>query len=152
MRRDLCITRVLITAVGIVLVISCGRPAERGGEPRIAICECNGPAPTTMKHFENCTDPVVLHRAVPQIAAVGPRFKLIRSADGRRELYALHEDPQELHNLVDELTDEAGRLEAYILAWLDETPAYRLPEEADDLPSRRVLEALRSLGYVDEDD
>ncbi len=126
--------------------------AESGGEPRIAICECNGPAPITMKNFAGCTDPVVLHRAVPQIAAVSERFKLIKSADGWRELYDLREDPGELRNLIDERPDDAERLAAYIRGWLETTPAYTLPAEGDESPSRKVLESLRSLGYVGDDD
>ncbi|RMF82968.1 MAG: hypothetical protein D6744_05585, partial [Planctomycetota bacterium] len=68
-------------------------PRDAGAKPqpadRIAICECNGPAPVTMKSFATITDPVVLHRTSPQIAAVGGRYKLMLSADGQRELYDL---------------------------------------------------------------
>ena len=97
--------------------------AERGGEPRVAICECDGPAPMNLKWFEGRTDAAVLHRMTPQIAAVDQRFKLIRSADGRRELYDLLADPGELHNLIDQRPDEAERLDAHIRAWLEATPA-----------------------------
>jgi arylsulfatase A-like enzyme len=122
--------------------------AARDGEPRVAVCECNGPAPTTMRRFEGCTDPVVLHRATCQIAAVGPRFKLIRSADGERELYDLREDPGELHNLIDERPEEAKQLGAYVRAWLEATPAYAGPSEAGKSSRRDALDSLRALGYV----
>ncbi|MFQ5805528.1 MAG: hypothetical protein ACE5I3_03650, partial [Phycisphaerae bacterium] len=125
--------------------------AERGGKPRVAICECRGPAPVTMKLFEGRTDPVVQHRATPQIAAVGQRFKLLQSADGQRELYDLLEDPGELRNLIDELPDEAARLAAYVRTWLEATPAYTPPKETDQLPSPEVLRSLRSLGYVGDE-
>ena len=65
---------------------------------------------------------------------------------GRRE------DPGELRNLIDERPDDAERLAAYIRGWLETTPAYTLPVEGDESPSRKVLESLRSLGYVGDDD
>jgi arylsulfatase A-like enzyme len=122
--------------------------AARGGEPRVAVCECNGPAPVTMRLFEQCTDPVVLHRTTCQIAAVGPRFKLIHSADGDRELYDLHEDPDELHNLIDERPQRAEWLEAYVRAWLAATAPYAGPGEADESGLHDALDSLRDLGYV----
>jgi len=125
--------------------------AERGGEPRVAICECNGPAPVTMKLFEGRTDPVVLHRATRQIAAVAERFKLIQSADGKRELYDLFEDPGELHNLIDRRPEEAQRLGAYVRTWLETTPAYAVPTADDESLSAELLKLLRGLGYVDEE-
>ena len=114
---------------------------------RIAICECNGPAPVTMKSFATITDPVVLHRTSPQIAAVGPRYKLLLSGDGRRELYDLLLDPAELHNVYDDLPDEVAPLEEYIAEWLERTPKYQLPA-GTATPSEDMLKTLRALGYV----
>lgn len=122
--------------------------ARHGGEPRIAVCECSGPAPTTMKRFEGRTDPVVLHRTTSQIAAVGPRFKLIKSGDGHRELYDLVNDPGELHNLLEELPSQAAQLETYLRTWLESTPEFALPGEVNESPSPEALRSLRSLGYV----
>jgi arylsulfatase A-like enzyme/post-segregation antitoxin (ccd killing protein) len=123
--------------------------AERGGEPRIAICECHGPAADTLEAFVGCTDPVALHRTSPQTAAIGERFKLISSADGQQELYDLLEDPAERQNLIDERLVEAQRLGRYIEQWRATTPPYVPRAPGEPAPSAQVLEALRSLGYVD---
>jgi len=104
-----------------------------------------------MKLFEGRTDPVVLHRATRQIAAVAERFKLIQSADGKRELYDLFEDPGELHNLIDRRPEEAQRLGAYVRTWLETTPAYAVPTADDESLSAELLKLLRGLGYVDEE-
>lgn len=121
--------------------------------PAVAICECGGPAPMTLHRFENCTDPVILHRTTPQIAAVGERFKLIISADGRRELYDLPADPGEAVNVIESFPVEAQRLDAYVRRWLETTPAHQPRGEKGRPLAPDVLKALRSLGYIgDEDD
>lgn len=84
--------------------------------------------------------------------AVGARYKLIKSADGQRELYDLIADPGEQHNLIDELPDEAQRLSAYVRDWLEKTPAYASPASGERLVSPEALEALRSLGYAGDGD
>ena len=115
---------------------------------RVAIIECGGPAPTTLVRFTDVTTPDILHRATQQIAAVGKRYKLIRSADGMRELYDLERDPGELNNLIDAMPEQAARLDARIREWRSRVPAYRPSSERAGELSPEVLRALRDLGYV----
>ena len=126
--------------------------AARGGADRVAITEYATPEPPTVKAFLERGDTEAVHRTQPQIAAGDGRFRYIASSDGRRELYDLANDPGELHNLIDTRRDEAERLAAHIDAWLDRVPQYEpsRPGAAPPMPPE-VVEALRSLGYIDGD-
>ncbi|MCB9849436.1 MAG: sulfatase [Phycisphaerales bacterium] len=126
---------------------------EAEAQDRVVVSEYCGPAPGNLKRILASKDPDIPPRASPQIAAQDMRYKFIATADGRRELYDLLEDPGELNNLVDQLPAEAQRLADYLTAWHEQTPLFKPPagEEADDLDPD-VIRALKSLGYLGEDD
>lgn len=86
------------------------------------------------------------------LAAVGPRFKLIRASDGSEELFDLVEDPHELHPLARAEVEPAAldQLEAALARLLAEVPA-PLGPEADRPSDPEAEDALRALGYVGED-
>jgi len=123
-----------------------GPPAE----PAIVVSACGGPDADTLRRFEAVRDPRVLHRSSAQFAALDGRYKYIRSADGLRELFDLDADPDELRNLIDAEPDAARRLDELLGAWLAAVPAYQPP--ADRTRSGDVDRALRSLGYVGDDE
>ena len=86
------------------------------------------------------------------VAAVGPRFKLIRGSDGSEELYDLDEDPDELSPLArtDVEPTALSELEAALARLQAETPAPLGVEAERELdPEERA--ALRALGYVGEE-
>ena len=72
------------------------------------------------------------------------------SADGQGELYDLVADPGELRNLMGIVPDETQRLASHVRQWLEAVPRYRPPASKEALGTDpEILEALRSLGYVD---
>jgi arylsulfatase A-like enzyme len=127
--------------------------AAKDGEYRIAVSECFGPKQSTAERLLAKNDAQLRHRATGQIAAVGSRFKLIRSRDGTRELYDLLNDPGELENLVARRRREARHLETYIDRWLAAVPVYRPERQPSRVePDAQLLRMLRGLGYVADDE
>lgn len=86
------------------------------------------------------------------LAAVGPRYKLIRGSDGVDELYDLEQDPGELRPLARAEVAPAAlaELEAALARLLEREPA-PLGDETEREHDAEALEALRALGYVGED-
>ncbi len=86
------------------------------------------------------------------VAAVGPRFKLIRASDGSEELFDLHSDPDELRPLTRTEVEPAAlaELEAALARLLAEQPG-PLGAEANRPDDPAAVEALRALGYVGEE-
>jgi arylsulfatase A-like enzyme len=125
--------------------------AALGGEQRVTITEYAGPLPATAEFFRERSGPDITHRVKPQVAAFDGRLKYMASADGRRELYDLRWDPEELHNLANTRLGDIQRLAAYVSDWLQRTPEFR-PTREDAVPpmSPAAVEALRSLGYIDD--
>jgi arylsulfatase A-like enzyme len=143
----------VLGAVGLSSEAGQGRDARdllaTADDPtRIAVCEYNGPPPDTIARLRKTTDPRIRRRAMPQLAAVGPRYKLIEWLDGRQELFDLEADPGELRNVIAAHPQIAEELAAYLRAWEARTPRYELPmgRGRAALPSR--MDTLRSLGYV----
>jgi len=123
--------------------------AAAGGRPRNAVVLYGGPGHLVAPSFRASKNPVVLRRLLPQQAVVDGRFKYIASADGRRELYDLVEDPRELRNLIAERPRHAKRLSAFLGTWLKRVPLHA-PAGGDgprDLDPDTV-DALRGLGYI----
>ena len=87
------------------------------------------------------------------LAAVGPRFKLIRGSDGSEELYDLAADPGELRPLTRAEIEPAAlaELEAALARLQAETPA-PLGDEAARVHDAEELEVLRALGYVGDEE
>jgi arylsulfatase len=89
-----------------------------------------------------------------EFALVTDRFKLVRRADGAEEVYDLTADPGE-RSAVDAAQSAAG---AGLRRTLDQVLARGAARRPDtgaaggepDAPSEEHLDALRSLGYVDE--
>jgi arylsulfatase A-like enzyme len=120
-----------------------------GVEPRIAVSECGGPDQLTFKRLTASPDPRIRHRAAPQIAVLDWPYKHIASADQRMELYDLERDPGETRDLSASHW-KRRELQEYVAAWYERTPAYEKKGPQDDVPDAQMLEALKSLGYVDD--
>jgi arylsulfatase A-like enzyme len=86
------------------------------------------------------------------LAAVGQRFKLIRSSDGSEELFDLAADPGERRPLARSEVEPASlaELEAALARLVAEVPA-PLGAEARRAPDPDAEDALRALGYVGEE-
>lgn len=127
--------------------------ARSDDQSRTVVTEYTGPSNDTTRRINKTGDPIVHHRAGPQIAAQDGRFKYIASSDGRRELYDLTHDPQELNNLFEIQVSESKRLAAHIDAWLQAVPPYQptQPGVGTSMPPD-VVDALRSLGYLNTGD
>jgi arylsulfatase A-like enzyme len=118
---------------------------------RIAVTEYFGPDPSVAAQLLASPDETIRRRAVPRIAVTDGRFKLIRSADGREELYDLESDPGELHDLIERRPEGAVRLGRYLDDWSRRVRP-REPRESDRAgASPEVLKSLRGLGYVGDD-
>jgi len=86
------------------------------------------------------------------LAAVGPRYKLIRGSDGSDELYDLADDPDERRPLARDKVDPAvlAELEGALARLQAETPA-PLGAEASKATDPDAQDALRALGYVGDE-
>lgn len=73
-------------------------------------------------------------------------LKLIRSTAGKRELYNVTEDPHENRNLYG--SQEGRDLEAALQDWLETARPSAEPQAPLPKPSKRVVDRLRTLGYV----
>ena len=124
--------------------------SESEDAQRAAIVEYAGPSGEVVRRMRRQNNPVVMHRASPQIAVVQGGFKFIRSGDGRRELYDLIRDPGELLNLCDTNAETAARLDERISEWLKRSPQYVPDRREGDAIDPDVQRALRSLGYIGE--
>jgi arylsulfatase A-like enzyme len=88
-------------------------------------------------------------QAGSEYALVSDRWKLVRRGGGAQELYDLAADPGELHDVSERHPDvmaDLGRA-------LDDAVEHRAappPHEGDDAVPEEQIEALRSLGYVDD--
>lgn len=79
-------------------------------------------------------------------AVISPqRLKMIRTSDGRTELYDLNRDPGEMRDLHSERSTDAGRLAQALEEWQALYPLGRTTARPADA---RKLERLRALGYV----
>lgn len=74
-------------------------------------------------------------------------FKYIWSSDGKNELYDLSRDPQELHNLVDELPRKGKEMQTTLDMWLD-SDKFTVPKEKLPKMDEKIREDLRALGYI----
>jgi arylsulfatase A-like enzyme len=77
--------------------------------------------------------------------------KLISSTAGKRELYDLHRDPNEVHNLCGERMEDCRSLESSLESWL-RAAQLRLSTSHPSTPERGLskdaVERLKSLGYI----
>jgi hypothetical protein len=74
------------------------------------------------------------------------RYKLIRSTDGRDELYDLSEDPREQHDLIASEPELATRLRAVLEDFMARNEDAIKTGEPPEF-SEEELQALRDLGY-----
>lgn len=116
---------------------------------RVSVAECNGPAADTLRRFRTVSDPAIRHRTSAQLVLIAGKYKLIRSADGQRELYDLEADPGEQVNLYSQLPQTAARLEALLDRWERHTPRWHAGPSGR--PAGEVLQALKRLGYVGDE-
>ncbi len=119
---------------------------------RVAITEYRGPSVSALRRVRAANTVEALHRAKPQIAAQGRRFKILASSDGTRELYDLLSDPAETHNLYTSDHPEARRLDAYINGWKHRVPEFQPTHVRGAELAPDVIDALRSLGYLGGND
>ena len=117
---------------------------------RVAISECAGMEPKMIERMDVKNDVLARHRAAGQTAAVGSRYKLMLSMDGRRELFDLQEDPGELRDMIKDRAAMAGELDRLVGRWRLMTPRFVPTPRAED--SQGLLsDSLRLLGYVEAD-
>jgi len=123
------------------------------GATRIAVSEYNGDSPQNLKRIRDRNDPVLSRRALPQVAAQDARYKLLVTADGTQELFDVVEDPREDHDLLKIFPQHAERLGRYLAEWHERVPAHTPPADADSTGmAPEVIRALKSLGYLGDDD
>jgi arylsulfatase A-like enzyme len=120
--------------------------AVPGDAPGRSLAASLQPRPVFAEHYP--FEQLVRHdstRAFVRQAILEGDRKLIRSSSGRRELFDLARDPDELHDLAE--TDSAGAapLEAALTAWLESTVPAAVDSVALDTDA---AERLRALGYV----
>jgi arylsulfatase A-like enzyme len=84
-------------------------------------------------------------RRVERALFVGS-LKLIRSTAGKRELYNVTDDPHENRNLYG--GEQGRRLETALQDWLETVRLGTEPQAPPSKPSKRVVDRLRTLGYV----
>ena len=78
-------------------------------------------------------------------------LELITSSRGKRELYALDQDPNQDHNLFDEEPEEAALLIGWLDDWLAAKPDFLNQELGSDEKleiDEETLDRLRNLGYI----
>jgi arylsulfatase A-like enzyme len=117
---------------------------------RIVVSEYGGSRQSLLPRLEAQGSPEILRRAQPQVATQDERYKYVLTGAGARELFDLLNDPGELHNALEELPAEAERLDAFLRAWLEQTPEHEPADDQSRPLSPRLLDALRRLGYVDD--
>jgi arylsulfatase A-like enzyme len=83
---------------------------------------------------------------VEMYAVRDPRWKLIWSADGQRQLFDLDHDPGEFTNLADRHPEIVERLENALAGFHEQCKAISV--EGVPSSSKDTLEMLRALGYV----
>lgn len=95
---------------------------------------------------------LVRDRGVDQAARAvwSGQYKLIQTGDARLEMYNVFADPDETHNLIDALPEQAvalqQRLHSFVARTGDSAPAAETaPEDDDELVRRR----LHDLGYLE---
>jgi arylsulfatase A-like enzyme len=74
--------------------------------------------------------------------------KLISSTVGKRELYDLAHDPNEVHNLCGERMEECTSLESTLESWLRAAQLKLSPSTQERGLSKDAVERLKSLGYI----
>ena len=127
--------------------------ANEEAQPRLVVTEYNGPSDVAMKWIRRRGTPYVYHLAAPQIAAQDGRYKFIQSVDGREELYDLSTDPGEERDLIEAQPQTAAQLREYLVDWRERVPPFKDPEAKTTLSlSEETIRALRSLGYVGDED
>jgi arylsulfatase A-like enzyme len=78
-------------------------------------------------------------------------FKLVTSSRGKRELYALEQDPDEYHNLFDEEPEQAAVLQGLLDDWMAANDEFLNDELGSDEQleiDEETLDRLRALGYI----
>ena len=69
--------------------------------------------------------------------------------EGTKELYNMHDDPEELSNVVEKYPDAADRLEKMIIIWKNEQEGGHGHKRLEQSIDSQSLEKLKSLGYVE---
>lgn len=77
------------------------------------------------------------------------QYKFVWSDRGQRQLFDISVDPQEAHDLINDLPEVAAQLEAHMHDWWKAQPPYESRETIESSPtSQDTLRGLRGLGYV----
>ena len=89
----------------------------------------------------------------PRYMLTGDEWKLIHDPSGQDLLFRLTTDPFEFRNVRDDYPDVAGRLRSEVLARIERQIQRRgalRPLDSDSRrgPNEKVIEQLRSLGYL----
>jgi hypothetical protein len=74
--------------------------------------------------------------------------KLIRTSDGRRELYLLNDDPGETNNLAGKDPEKVKELEALLDRWLEDHRLSSQPGKTEDDFDQDIRARLEALGYL----
>jgi arylsulfatase A-like enzyme len=78
-------------------------------------------------------------------------FKLVTSSRGKRELYALGQDPDEYHDLFDREPEQASVLESLLDDWIADNEEYLNAEFGSNGQlelDKETVDRLRALGYI----
>lgn len=123
-----------------------GDEAPEDGEPRPANCSYAEASPRQL--FEGDIKSYRAFAGPEQRSLRSGSFKFIAHADGRRELYDLRDDPQEMTNIAGDRAELADRF-AHTLAEMtagDDNRFRQIEFSADE--EEKVMSRLRELGYV----
>jgi arylsulfatase A-like enzyme len=116
---------------------------------RTVVTSWSGAEDKLARRIERSDDPEVRHRGRAQTAIQDGRYKLMVSADGRRELYDLLTDPGELDNLIEREPEIRARLEGRLAEWEAAVPRYVSEKRTGVEPmSAQMLRDLAALGYA----
>jgi arylsulfatase A-like enzyme len=74
--------------------------------------------------------------------------KLIRTSDGRVELYHLKDDPGEGNNLIEKAPEKVKELEVLLDRWLKDNHLPTLPGKTEEGFDQDIKEQLEGLGYL----
>ncbi len=127
--------------------------ASQPPSERTVVTSWSGAEDKLARRIARSDDPEVRHRGRAQTAIQDGRYKLLVSVDGRRELYDLQSDPEEVDNLIDREPQIRARLEARLAEWEATVPRY-VPEKRTGVEpmSAQMLRDLAALGYAGSED
>ena len=83
------------------------------------------------------------------LALISERWKYMLYTEGPDRLYDLEADFEEMENVIEEYPEVAGRMRSEVLRTMATSRERGAGLEVKRDPSPELVEALRSLGYVE---